>query len=59
MEEITITFSEEEMEALQSICCTADLSRITEGSMPGVARFMAKVYSWERNRGYFFNEGGE
>jgi len=43
----SLELTDSEMEALQSLCCTADLSRMTEASMPGLARLLAKIYQYE------------
>ena len=48
----TLTISTAEMEALQSIFATADLSKITEKSVPGLASLIAKVYAYKPQEGY-------
>ena len=47
MDEIILKLTGEEMEGLQSLCCTADLSRITEKSMRGVSSVMHKIYQYQ------------
>lgn len=55
---IQLAFTDEEMEGLQSILCTADLSRITERSMRGVAGVMYKVYQYRESHTFSEIENG-
>ena len=53
---IILNLTDKELEALQSLCCTADLQKITEESMPGLSTLFTKIYTMEKQITTTFSE---